>query len=516
MTTAKPTESQQLDQLSHDLGIQFAYPNSDKIYLSGSRTVMSRSETVWIVDDDRSIRWVLEKALQQEGLNTQCFESADGVLNRLTRQQPDVIISDIRMPGASGLDLLARIRDLYPRLPVIIMTAHSDLDSAVASYQGGAFEYLPKPFDVDEAVSLVKRANQHAQEQQGLEAPAALGRTPEIIGEAPAMQVVFRAIGRLSHSNITVLINGESGTGKELVAHALHRHSPRASSPFIALNMAAIPKDLMESELFGHEKGAFTGAANQRRGRFEQADGGTLFLDEIGDMPAETQTRLLRVLADGEFYRVGGHTPVKVDVRIIAATHQNLESLVQAGKFREDLFHRLNVIRIHIPRLADRREDIPTLARHFLGRAAQELAVEPKLLKSETEDYLKHLPWPGNVRQLENTCRWITVMASGREVHIDDLPPELLSQPQENAPAANWEQGLRQWADQALARGQSSLLDSAVPAFERIMIETALKHTAGRRRDAAVLLGWGRNTLTRKIKELGMKVDGGDDDDGDD
>jgi two-component system nitrogen regulation response regulator GlnG len=476
---------------------------------------MSRSETVWIVDDDRSIRWVLEKALQQEGMDTQSFESADSLLGRLTRQQPDVIISDIRMPGASGLDLLARIRELHPRLPVIIMTAHSDLDSAVASYQGGAFEYLPKPFDVDEAVSLVKRAFQHAQEQQGLEAPAPQTRTPEIIGEAPAMQEVFRAIGRLSHSNITVLINGESGTGKELVAHALHRHSPRAASPFIALNMAAIPKDLMESELFGHEKGAFTGAANQRRGRFEQADGGTLFLDEIGDMPADTQTRLLRVLADGEFYRVGGHTPVKVDVRIIAATHQNLENLVQAGKFREDLFHRLNVIRIHIPRLADRREDIPALARHFLARAAQELAVEPKLLKSETEDYLKHLPWPGNVRQMENTCRWITVMASGREVHVDDLPPELLTQPQDTTPVTNWEQALRQWADQALARGQSSLLDSAVPSFERIMIETALKHTAGRRRDAAVLLGWGRNTLTRKIKELGMKVDGGDDDDND-
>ncbi|BBP56839.1 nitrogen regulation protein NR(I) [Pseudomonas sp. St316] len=475
---------------------------------------MSRSETVWIVDDDRSIRWVLEKALQQEGMTTQSFDSADGVMSRLARQQPDVIISDIRMPGASGLDLLARIREQHPRLPVIIMTAHSDLDSAVASYQGGAFEYLPKPFDVDEAVSLVKRANQHAQEQQGMEEVPALARTPEIIGEAPAMQEVFRAIGRLSHSNITVLINGESGTGKELVAHALHRHSPRAASPFIALNMAAIPKDLMESELFGHEKGAFTGAANLRRGRFEQADGGTLFLDEIGDMPADTQTRLLRVLADGEFYRVGGHTPVKVDVRIIAATHQNLETLVHAGKFREDLFHRLNVIRIHIPRLADRREDIPTLARHFLSRAAQELAVEPKLLKSETEEYLKNLPWPGNVRQLENTCRWITVMASGREVHISDLPPELLSLPQDSAPVTNWEQALRQWADQALARGQSSLLDSAVPSFERIMIETALKHTAGRRRDAAVLLGWGRNTLTRKIKELGMKVDGGDDDDG--
>ncbi|WAH58453.1 nitrogen regulation protein NR(I) [Pseudomonas silvicola] len=477
---------------------------------------MSRSETVWIVDDDRSIRWVLEKALQQEGMTTQSFDSADGVMSRLARQQPDVIISDIRMPGASGLDLLARIREQFPRLPVIIMTAHSDLDSAVASYQGGAFEYLPKPFDVDEAVALVKRANQHAQEQQGLTEVPTLTRTPEIIGEAPAMQEVFRAIGRLSHSNITVLINGESGTGKELVAHALHRHSPRAASPFIALNMAAIPKDLMESELFGHEKGAFTGAANLRRGRFEQADGGTLFLDEIGDMPADTQTRLLRVLADGEFYRVGGHTPVKVDVRIIAATHQNLETLVHAGKFREDLFHRLNVIRIHIPRLSDRREDIPTLAKHFLSRAAQELAVEPKLLKAETEEYLKNLPWPGNVRQLENTCRWITVMASGREVHIGDLPPELLSLPQDAAPVTNWEQALRQWADQALARGQSSLLDSAVPSFERIMIETALKHTAGRRRDAAVLLGWGRNTLTRKIKELGMKVDGGDDDEADD
>ncbi|WP_462380057.1 nitrogen regulation protein NR(I) [Pseudomonas sp. Marseille-QA0892] len=476
---------------------------------------MSQSETVWIVDDDRSIRWVLEKALQQEGVTTQSFDNADSVLHRLTRQQPDVIISDIRMPGSSGLDLLAQIREILPRLPVIIMTAHSDLESAVASYQGGAFEYLPKPFDVDEAVSLVKRAYQHAREQQSLSEPAKPEPTPEIIGEAPAMQEVFRAIGRLSHSNITVLINGESGTGKELVAHALHRHSPRASEPFIALNMAAIPKDLMESELFGHEKGAFTGAAAQRRGRFEQADGGTLFLDEIGDMPADTQTRLLRVLADGEFYRVGGHTPVKVDVRIIAATHQNLESLVQAGKFREDLFHRLNVIRIHIPRLSDRREDIPALARHFLGRAAQELAVEPKLLKPETEEYLKHLGWPGNVRQLENTCRWITVMASGREVHVDDLPPELLSQPQEAMPAANWEQALRQWADQALSRGQSSLLDSAVPAFERIMIETALKHTAGRRRDAALLLGWGRNTLTRKIKELGMKIDSGDEDDSD-
>lgn len=472
-------------------------------------------ETVWIVDDDRSIRWVLEKALQQEGLETVCFDNADSVISRLARQSPDVIISDIRMPGTSGLDLLKVIREQQPRLPVIVMTAHSDLESAVASYQGGAFEYLPKPFDVDEAVSLVKRAGLHAREQQGLREPEPTLSTPEIIGEAPAMQEVFRAIGRLSHSNITVLINGESGTGKELVAHALHRHSPRAANPFIALNMAAIPKDLMESELFGHEKGAFTGAANQRRGRFEQADGGTLFLDEIGDMPADTQTRLLRVLADGEFYRVGGHTPVRVDVRIIAATHQNLENLVKEGKFREDLFHRLNVIRIHIPRLADRREDIPALAQHFLARAAQELTVDPKVLKPETADYLQSLPWPGNVRQLENTCRWITVMASGREVLVDDLPPELLNQTGEAMPVNNWEDALRLWADQALTRGQNNLLDSAVPAFEKIMIETALKHTAGRRRDAAVLLGWGRNTLTRKIKELGMD-DSGEDDEGDD
>jgi len=473
----------------------------------------NRAENVWIVDDDRSIRWVLEKALQQEGMEPVSFDSADAALSRLQRQAPDVLISDIRMPGTSGLDLLASIRERHPKLPVIIMTAHSDLDSAVASYQGGAFEYLPKPFDVDEAVALVRRALAHTYEQESQEEELDQTRTPEIIGEAPAMQEVFRAIGRLSHSNITVLINGESGTGKELVAHALHRHSPRSRNPFIALNMAAIPKDLMESELFGHEKGAFTGASVQRRGRFEQADGGTLFLDEIGDMPAETQTRLLRVLADGEFYRVGGHTPIKVDVRIIAATHQNLEGLVQAGKFREDLFHRLNVIRIHIPKLAERREDIPALAQHFLAKAAQELAVEPKVLKPQTQDYLRNLPWPGNVRQLENSCRWITVMASSREVLIEDLPPEMLTQHQDSAPDGHWEHGLRTWADQELARGVTNLLDIAVPAFERIMIETALKHTAGRRRDAAQLLGWGRNTLTRKIKELGMNVDGSDDDD---
>src|SRR5690606_4412291 len=403
-------------------GLHRLYPVSAAGFHSG-RGRLNRTDNVWIVDADRSIRWVLEKALQQDGMQPLCFDSADSALARLQRhQRPDVLISDIRMPGTSGLELLSNIRERYPKLPVIIMTAHSDLDSAVASYQGGAFEYLPKPFDVDEAVSLVRRALAHSSEQDDHEADRHIGHTPEIIGEAPAMQEVFRAIGRLSHSNITVLINGESGTGKELVAHALHRHSPRARNPFIALNMAAIPHDLMESELFGHEKGAFTGAAMQRRGRFEQADGGTLFLDEIGDMPAETQTRLLRVLADSEFYRVGGHTPVKVDVRIIAATHQDLEALVQAGKFREDLFHRLNVIRIHIPRLTERREDIPALAQHFLTRAAQELAVEPKVLKPQTRDYLSGLPWPGNVRQLENTCRWITVMASSREVLVEDLP----------------------------------------------------------------------------------------------
>lgn len=469
---------------------------------------MSHTENVWIVDDDRSIRWVLEKALQQANMQTQTFDNVDAVLNALEYSKPNVIISDIRMPGSSGFDLLGHIKANYSDIPVIIITAHSDLDSAVASYQSGAFEYLPKPFDVDEAISLVKRAYIHSQEINNT-TPAIEPIEPasEIIGEAPAMQEVFRAIGRLSQSNISVLINGESGTGKELVAHALHRHSPRAKAPFIALNMAAIPKDLMESELFGHEKGAFTGAATLRRGRFEQANGGTLFLDEIGDMPADTQTRLLRVLADGEFYRVGGHVPIKVDVRIIAATHQNIEMLVQEGKFREDLFHRLNVIRIHIPRLSNRREDIPALTKYFLQNTAKELTVEPKVLKAETEEYLKNLPWPGNVRQLENICRWITVMASGREVHIDDLPPEVLNQTKPETPSGSWQQNLKLWAEQALKQGQTNLLDEAMPTFEKVMIEAALKHTAGRRREAADLLGWGRNTLTRKIKELHMDAE---------
>jgi two-component system nitrogen regulation response regulator GlnG len=464
--------------------------------------------TVWIIDDDKSIRWVLEKALEQANIPCRIFESADPIMGLLEKEKPAAIMTDIRMPGIDGLTLLSQINEAHPELPVIIMTAHSDLDSAVTSYQKGAFEYLPKPFDVDDAITLIHRAITHYEEQQATQnIVEELPNNTEIIGEAPAMQEVFRAIGRLAQSNITVLINGESGTGKELVAHALHKHSPRSNESFIALNMAAIPKDLIESELFGHEKGSFTGAGGQRRGRFEQANNGTLFLDEIGDMPADTQTRLLRVLADSEFYRVGGTTPVKVNVRIIAATHQDLEGLVKEGRFREDLFHRLNVIRIHIPRLADRREDIPRLLKHFLNSAGEELDVEVKILKSETSDYLSKLDWPGNVRQLENTCRWITVMASGREVHVNDLPPELLSQESAAPKSGNWEQALQYWADQQLTQGTPALLDVAVPLFEKIMIETALKHTAGRRRDAAVLLGWGRNTLTRKIKELNLDTE---------
>jgi two-component system nitrogen regulation response regulator GlnG len=417
---------------------------------------------------------------------------------------PISLVADIRMPGLNGLELLARIREHYPHLPVIIMTAHSDLDSAVAAYQGGAFEYLPKPFDVDEAVALVRRAC-NLRRQQNERSETSVPQTPEIIGEAPAMQEVFRAIGRLSRSHITVLINGQSGTGKELVARALHRHSPRSNKPFIALNMAAIPKDLLESELFGHERGAFTGAQSSRQGRFEQADSGTLFLDEIGDMPQELQTRLLRVLAEGEFYRVGGHTPTRVNVRVIAATHQDLEQRVREGLFREDLFHRLNVIRIHLPPLRQRREDIPPLMRHFLKMAARELDVEPKVLRPEVESYLSKLDWPGNVRQLENLCRWLTVMASGRELHLDDLPPDLRDQPATPSSRSDWEDALRLWASQTLARGEDHILDKALPAFERILISVALEKTSGHRQDAAKLLGWGRNTLTRKIKELEME-----------
>jgi two-component system nitrogen regulation response regulator GlnG len=465
---------------------------------------MDKPCRVWVIDDDRSIRWVLEKTLQKADMQVDCFESGQKVLDRLQRDKPDVVLSDIRMPGIDGLELLNQINQQYPELPVIIMTAHSDLESAVSAYHGGAFEYLPKPFDVDEAVNQVQRACRLVSSEEAKAASEELAKAPEIIGEASAMQEVFRAIGRLARSNVTVLINGESGTGKELVAHALHRHSPRSSAPFIALNMAAIPRDLMESELFGHEKGAFTGAQSRRVGRFEQADGGTLFLDEIGDMPAELQTRLLRVLADGEFYRVGGHEPVSADVRIIAATHQNLADRVKSGEFREDLFHRLNVIRIQLPPLRERREDIPLLMRHFLIASAEEMSVEMKRLLPETEAFIKNLSWPGNVRQLQNTARWLSVMASGTEIHVDDLPPEISGETAPPSSSGDWRELLGNWARDRLNQGEVGLLNEAEADFESVMIKAALEHSAGRRQDAARLLGWGRNTLTRKIKELGL------------
>ena len=478
---------------------------------------MPNALTVWVVDDDQSIRWVLERALQAAGMQAQCFEGGIELLNALEDETPDVLVTDIRMPGISGLDLLERVHQQKPDLPVIIMTAHSDLDSAVSAYRGGAFEYLPKPFDVDEAVELVQRAAKP--ESATASSAESTEEGPVLVGEAPAMQEVFRAIGRLSQSNITVLITGESGTGKELVARALHDHSPRSDKTFIAINTAAIPKDLMESELFGHEKGAFTGAQAQRKGRFEQADGGTLFLDEIGDMPFDLQTRLLRVLSDGQFYRVGGHTAISADVRIIAATHQDLEAKVKAGEFREDLFHRLNVIRVRIPPLRERAEDVSLLLEHFLRRAATDLKTEPKQLQSKVRDFLIRQPWPGNVREVENFCRWLTVMAPGNEVHMEDLPAEIqgkvdatpLAAPPvstgdtaSSAEGESWVSLLRHWADQQLAQGKSQLLDEAVPEFERNLIEIALEHSKGHKQEAAQLLGWGRNTLTRKLKELGM------------
>jgi two-component system nitrogen regulation response regulator GlnG len=464
---------------------------------------------VWVVDDDRSIRWVLERAMSQAGIPISAFASADHAMHHLHDERPSAVITDVRMPGTDGLDFIGHIHDAYPGLPVIIMTAHSDLDSAVNAYQSGAFEYLPKPFDVDDAVSIVQRAIAAAAEGSG-EIPepedAASPGEQEIIGQASAMQEVFRAIGRLANSNVTVLIRGASGSGKELVAQALHRHSPRARGTFVALNMAAIPRELVESELFGHEKGAFTGANSRRIGRFEQANGGTLFLDEIGDMPQDTQTRLLRVLADGEFYRVGGHSPIKVDVRIIAATHQNLENRVRDGSFREDLFHRLNVISVHVPTLAERRTDIPLLARNFLDHAAEELGEESKVLRPETVDYLCALPWPGNVRQLQNTCRWLTVMASGREIHLSDLPPELKTDEETaESPGVRWDKALEHWAERtATEHPETPLLDMATPKYEETMIRVALRQSGGHRQDAAKLLGWGRNTLTRKISELGL------------
>ena len=466
--------------------------------------MMGTNNQIWVVDDDKSIRWVLEKALAKAGYRVESFSAADAVLRALEQSEPDVLISDIRMPGMDGIELLTHVREHCPDLPVIIMTAHSDLDSAVSAYDRGAFEYLPKPFDLQDAVEQVDRACKSRERIQD----ATTGQqqsTADIIGEAPAMQEVFRAIGRLAKSNITVLINGESGTGKELVAHALHKHSPRAEAPFIALNMAAIPRDLMESELFGHEKGAFTGAQSRRIGRFEQAEGGTLFLDEIGDMPAEAQTRLLRVLADSEYYRVGGITPVKADVRIIAATHQDLESLVKKGLFREDLFHRLNVIRIHIPALRERREDIPLLMEYFLQSAAAELETDKKIMRMDTLELLKSYSWPGNVRQLENIARWLTVMASGTEIYPQDLPPELEAETGSlPADTGNWQNLLKAWAQARLQTGASDLTGEATPVFETALIQAAMDATGGHKQEAAKLLGWGRNTLTRKLKELAL------------
>lgn len=487
--------------------------------------------SVWIADDDDSIRWVLEKALSRESIPLRTFSSADDVLLALEEDVPQVLVSDIRMPGMSGLHLLEKAKERFPHLPIIIMTAYSDLDSAVSAFQGGAFEYLAKPFDLNKAVDLIKRAMKENGKDTTVEKP--VERVPEIIGQAPAMQEVFRSIGKLSHSNATVLVTGESGTGKELVARALHRHSPRNAQPFVALNMAAIPKDLLESELFGHEKGAFTGAQVMRRGRFEQAEGGTLFLDEIGDMPLDMQTRLLRVLSDGHFYRVGGNQSVKADVRVIAATHQNLEKLVKAGAFREDLFHRLNVIRLRLPSLRERAEDIPALVNHFLKQSAKQLGVSPKRMSQEAAAFLGGCYFAGNVRQLENVCYWLTVMIPGQTVDVKDLPVELLESDETandyvhaardamgsvasesdrrhserddgNPVAGSWEESLQRTVRNMLDEGKGDLMNGLGSSFEKILIKTALSYTKGRRNEAAVLLGIGRNTITRKIAELGI------------
>ena len=459
---------------------------------------------VWIIDDDRSIRWVFEKALAREGIAHKTFAAAQEALDRLGYETPQVVVSDIRMPGVSGLEFMRELKTRLPATPVIIMTAYSDLESAVAAFQGGAFEYLPKPFDVDHAVGLVRRALDESRRQ--VEAPPADAETPEILGQAPAMQEVFRAIGRLAQSHATVLITGESGTGKELVARALHRHSPRAAKAFIAINTAAIPKDLLESELFGHERGAFTGAQTMRRGRFEQAEGGTLFLDEIGDMPQDLQTRLLRVLSDGQFYRVGGHMPLAANVRVIAATHQELEARVKQGLFREDLYHRLNVIRLRLPALRERREDIAALARHFLAKSARDLGVDGKRLTDAALQFFAAQDWPGNVRQLENVCHWVTVMAPGQVVDVKDLPPEVRADAAEAASGeGDWRRGLEREVASRLSRGESDIAGPLTRDFETVLITKALQHTGGRRIEAAGLLGIGRNTLTRKVQDL--KID---------
>ncbi len=499
---------------------------------------------IWIVDDDQSIRFVLEKALLREDLPTRSFTNPREVLQALESASdddgPQILVSDIRMPGGSGLDLLAKVKEKHPGLPVIIMTAFSDLDSAVSAFQGGAFEYLPKPFDLPKAVELIRRAVEESQREEVAE--ERMAAAPEMLGQAPAMQDVFRAIGRLSQSNVTVMITGESGSGKELVARALHKHSPRANGPFVAINTAAIPKDLLESELFGHERGAFTGAQTMRRGRFEQAEGGTLFLDEIGDMPFDLQTRLLRVLSDGHFYRVGGHSSVKANVRVIAATHQDLELRVKEGAFREDLFHRLNVIRLRLPRLSDRREDVPMLTRHFLQQSAKQLGVEPKRISDAALAQLGAFGFPGNVRQLENICHWLTVMAPAQVIEAKDLPPEVARLPgvppadpaarieavaptaapaPDGAPSATavampvtyavpgvssgWEIGLESEAMELLASGRHDVWDELTKRFESKLILTALANTRGRRIEAAQKLGIGRNTITRKIQELGLE-----------
>ncbi len=457
---------------------------------------------VWIIDDDRSIRWVFEKALARENIPFKSFGSATEALAVMDGgERPQVLVSDIRMPGQSGLDLLRHVKTNYPDIPVIIMTAYSDLDSAVAVFQGGAFEYLPKPFDVDQAMALVRRAIEQSPQQN--HDNGALALMPEILGHAAAMQEVFRAIGRLAQSHATVLINGASGTGKELVARALHRHSPRRDKPFIAINTAAIPRDLLESELFGHERGAFTGAQSQRRGHFEQAEGGTLFLDEIGDMPIELQTRLLRVLSDGHFYRVGGQQPIKANVRVIAATHQHIEERVKQGLFREDLFHRLNVIRLRLPPLNERREDIPLLARHFLQKSAHDLDVEAKRMSDATLKYISALEFPGNVRQIENLCHWLTVMAPGQTIEIADLPTDLRDMPNREIPL-DWLHGLADETDRLIAALPGQVHDRLTRDFERTLIQRALAATGGRRIEAAQMLGIGRNTITRKIQELGL------------
>ena len=470
-------------------------------------------KNVWIVDDDRSIRWVLEKALQKADIPCKTFSEAESVLQAIKKEQPALILSDIHMPGKSGLEMLAEIKKSYPKLPIIIMTAYSDLDSAVASFQGGAFEYLPKPFDIDKAIELVRRATEESEEEEQTPAEETAS---EIIGKAPAMQEVFRAIGRLSQSKATVLLTGESGAGKEVVARALHKHSPRSNAPFVAINMAAIPKDLMETELFGHEKGAFTGASAIRHGRFEQAEGGTLFLDEIGDMPAELQTRLLRVLSDGYYYRVGGHQSLKANVRIIAATHQNLEALVRENRFREDLYHRLNVIRLRLPPLRERPEDIPLLVNHFLQKSAENLGVEPKLMSEEAMEFLKRFPFPGNVRQLENLCNWLVVMAPSQHIRVTDLPEEVRNGEAEklhkncevsgSTPAGgSWEELLEGEVKEMLKNQSPDLMKQLADTFESIVIGTALEYTHGRRVDAATRLGIGRNTITRKIAELKLE-----------